>query len=59
LLAKAHSDGQAILLVTHDARVASAADRVISLFDGTVVDDVAMASPPPQVPLPAVLRLQG
>jgi putative ABC transport system ATP-binding protein len=45
LLAQAHADGQAILLVTHDARVASAADRVISLFDGTVIDDVAMVLP--------------
>src|SRR5580658_9179531 len=33
LLTQAHADGQAILLVTHDARVASGAERVISLFD--------------------------
>ena len=42
LLTRAHAAGQAILLVTHDARVASAAERVISLFDGMVVDDAAL-----------------
>jgi putative ABC transport system ATP-binding protein len=72
LLAAAHADGQAILLVTHDARVASAADRVISFFDGTVIDDAAMVLPRlganhgatdsgvrPRTPLPDVLKLRG
>jgi putative ABC transport system ATP-binding protein len=72
LLAKAHAAGQAILLVTHDARVASAADRVISLFDGTVIDDAPMvlpglapapgdeaAAPRLRTPLPDVLKLRG
>lgn len=39
LLEQVHDQGQTILLVTHDARVASAADRVMSLFDGMIVDD--------------------
>jgi putative ABC transport system ATP-binding protein len=39
LLEQVHDQGQTIVLVTHDARVASAADRVISLFDGMIVDD--------------------
>jgi putative ABC transport system ATP-binding protein len=39
MLESVHDQGQTILLVTHDARVASAADRVISLFDGMIVDD--------------------
>jgi putative ABC transport system ATP-binding protein len=72
LLATAHAGGQAILLVTHDARIASAADRVICLFDGTVVDDAAMdlsrlgttpgvasAGPRLRMPLPDVLKLRG
>jgi putative ABC transport system ATP-binding protein len=72
LLASAHAEGQAILLVTHDARVASAADRVISLFDGTVIDDVPMvlprlgtnpgadgSGPRLRTPLPDVLKLRG
>jgi putative ABC transport system ATP-binding protein len=45
LLSRAHADGQAILLVTHDARVASAAERVISLFDGMVADDAPLCPP--------------
>ena len=59
LLTNAHANGQAILLVTHDSRVASAADRVISLFDGTVVDDVPMSVVHTPMPLPDVLRLRG
>ncbi|MET9862609.1 ABC transporter ATP-binding protein [Streptomyces smyrnaeus] len=42
LLSRYHERGQTIVLVTHDARVASAADRVISLFDGRIVDDAAL-----------------
>jgi putative ABC transport system ATP-binding protein len=42
LLRRAHDRGQAILMVTHDARVASLADRVIHLFDGMVADDAAI-----------------
>jgi putative ABC transport system ATP-binding protein len=60
LLTRAHADGQAILLVTHDARVASAAERVISLFDGMLADDAVMRVPRPRSgALPAVLRLRG
>ncbi len=42
LLERVHDQGQTILLVTHDARVASAADRVVSLFDGMIVDDATV-----------------
>jgi putative ABC transport system ATP-binding protein len=60
LLTRAHADGQAILLVTHDARVASAAERVISLFDGMVADDADMCAPRRSAAaVPAVLRLHG
>ena len=59
LLGRVHSSGQSILLVTHDSRVASAADRVISLFDGMVVDDAPMTAPRHPMPLPDVLRLRG
>jgi putative ABC transport system ATP-binding protein len=59
LLARAHADGQAILLVTHDARVASAADRVISLFDGTVIDDAVMPPQTRPARLPSMLKLRG
>jgi putative ABC transport system ATP-binding protein len=59
LLDRAHADGQSILLVTHDLRVASAADRVVSLFDGMVVDDAPMSSQRRPTPLPDVLKLRG
>ena len=38
----ARDDGQALLLVTHDARVAAAADRVSRSGDGLVVDETAV-----------------
>ncbi|MFJ7158800.1 ABC transporter ATP-binding protein [Streptomyces sp. NPDC101118] len=43
LLSRFHQRGQTILLVTHDARMASAADRVISFFDGRIADDARLA----------------
>ncbi|HUC58066.1 MAG TPA: ABC transporter ATP-binding protein [Streptosporangiaceae bacterium] len=46
LLRRNHAQGQAILLVTHDARAASMADRVVNLFDGMIVDDAAVRSAP-------------
>jgi putative ABC transport system ATP-binding protein len=39
LLTDVHRKGQTIILVTHDARVASMADCVVSLVDGQIVDD--------------------
>ncbi|GAA0367371.1 ABC transporter ATP-binding protein [Microbispora corallina] len=42
LLGRVHGQGQTIVLVTHDARVASMADRVVSLLDGQIVDDGAI-----------------
>ncbi|MEU2182439.1 ABC transporter ATP-binding protein [Streptomyces thermolilacinus] len=42
LLSRFHQRGQTIVLVTHDARLASAADRVISFFDGRITDDVTL-----------------
>jgi len=53
LLRRAHAGGQAILLVTHDARVASLADRVINLFDGMVADDAKI------VPIPRTVNGVG
>jgi putative ABC transport system ATP-binding protein len=49
LLTRTHRNGQAIMLVTHDARVASRADRVINLFDGMVSDDAPVLRIPKPV----------
>jgi putative ABC transport system ATP-binding protein len=50
LLRRTHDQGQSILMVTHDARVASLADRVINLFDGMVADDAKI------VPIPRAMN---
>ncbi len=39
LLRAAHARGQTLLLATHDARVAAAADRVVTMRDGEVTRD--------------------
>jgi putative ABC transport system ATP-binding protein len=61
LLARFHQRGQTILLVTHDARMASAADRVISFFDGQVVDDAHLGGGRhrPEAGVADVLKLKG
>jgi putative ABC transport system ATP-binding protein len=60
LLSRVHDEGQAILLVTHEARAACMADRVISLFDGMVADDAEIFPPlPPSMTAAGVLRLGG
>jgi putative ABC transport system ATP-binding protein len=46
LLGGLHGDGQTILLVTHDAKLATRyATRVISVMDGRIVDDARLESP--------------
>jgi putative ABC transport system ATP-binding protein len=47
LLRAARDRGQTLLLVTHDSRVAAAADRVITLRDGLVNDDTELQSARP------------
>ncbi len=45
LLRRFHAEGQTILLVTHDPRVASFAERVLFLQDGRIVDQVTLDTP--------------
>jgi putative ABC transport system ATP-binding protein len=51
LLRDLHRAGATICMVTHDARYAQHADRIIHLFDGLIVEDKANA---PEVPVAQV-----
>jgi len=42
LLRQYHTQGQTILLVSHDARVAASADRVLYMRDGQIYDEARM-----------------
>jgi putative ABC transport system ATP-binding protein len=42
LLVEINRSGTAILLVTHDAKVAARADRVLFTKDGTIVSDLPL-----------------
>jgi putative ABC transport system ATP-binding protein len=46
LFRRLHAGGQTIMLVTHDAGVAEAADRIVEMRDGRLVDEVAVEAPP-------------
>ena len=37
-----HQAGQTLLVVTHDARIAATADRLISMRDGMFVDETRL-----------------
>jgi putative ABC transport system ATP-binding protein len=55
LAALAAQHGLGVLMVTHDSRLASWADRVLVLRDGRIVDEVTSpVSPPPPAPEAAV-----
>ena len=46
LFRRLHQGGQTILLVTHDQPVADAAQRIVRMKDGRVIDDGSSAVPP-------------
>ena len=56
LFGEARRRGQTLLLVTHDARVAAAADRVIRLRDGRIVADGRLE---PARPVPDLFDFGG
>ena len=58
VLSRCHAQGQAILLVTHDARAASMADRVVNLFDGMICGDTDLQPGQPETAT-GVLELKG
>jgi ABC-type lipoprotein export system ATPase subunit len=42
LFERLHADGQTLVIVTHDARIAATADRLISMRDGAFVDETQL-----------------
>jgi putative ABC transport system ATP-binding protein len=62
LLRDLHSAGRTIVVVTHDARVARAAERVVPLVDGTIsTREAAIAAPatPPARAIAQPVSVQG
>jgi putative ABC transport system ATP-binding protein len=58
LLGELHREGQTVLLVTHDAKLATRhATRVISVMDGAIVDDAHLESP--ERAAADVIRMRG
>jgi putative ABC transport system ATP-binding protein len=47
LLRAARDRGQTLLVATHDARVAAAADRIVTLRDGLVSDEAELQAARP------------
>jgi putative ABC transport system ATP-binding protein len=59
LMRRHHEHGQTIVLVTHDARVASAADRVIHMRDGLISEQTVLSGDrDPGVLASQLLRLE-
>jgi putative ABC transport system ATP-binding protein len=52
LLKRLHAQGQTIILVTHDAQIASQAERIIMMRDGRIIDE---ASGQGKLPAPPAL----
>jgi putative ABC transport system ATP-binding protein len=42
LFQQLHADGQTLVIVTHDTRIAATADRLISMRDGALVDETKL-----------------
>jgi ABC-type lipoprotein export system ATPase subunit len=53
-----HANGQTLVIVTHDERIAATADRLISMRDGAFVDETRLAGGTAR-PLSAITGLQG
>lgn len=47
LFAELRTSGQTLVVVTHDARVAATADRLLTMRDGEIVDETRLAGLPP------------
>jgi putative ABC transport system ATP-binding protein len=59
LLRRRHADGQSIVMVTHDHRVAAAADRVVTMLDGQIVDERDLTGESGRQPYANLINLDG
>jgi putative ABC transport system ATP-binding protein len=59
ILQERHAEGQAIVLVTHDLRVASAAERVVRMRDGRIAGETALAGGDARAALARMVALEG
>ena len=53
-----HANGQTLVVVTHDERIAATADRLISMRDGAFVDETKLTGGSAR-PLVALTGLEG
>jgi putative ABC transport system ATP-binding protein len=59
LIRRFHEGGQAIVLVTHDPRVAAAADRVVHMRDGVITEESRLAADrDPELLASSLVRLE-
>ncbi|GAB3977118.1 ABC transporter ATP-binding protein [Plantactinospora veratri] len=59
LLRRRHEEGQSIVLVTHDHRVAATADRVVTMLDGQIVDERDLTGPGGRPAFGNLINLEG
>jgi putative ABC transport system ATP-binding protein len=58
LVRRYHGDGQTIVLVTHDPRVAAAADRVAHIRDGAITEESRLSGDRDAASLASLVRLE-
>jgi putative ABC transport system ATP-binding protein len=59
LFSDLRASGQTVVMVTHDERVATTADRLLMMRDGAIVDETRLSDLPPlrTTPIPAITDL--
>jgi putative ABC transport system ATP-binding protein len=58
LIRRCHGEGQTIVLVTHDPRVAASADRVIHMRDGRITEESRLTGERDAASLASLVRLE-
>jgi putative ABC transport system ATP-binding protein len=55
LLREVRDQGQALLVVTHDHKVATMADRLLTMRDGMIIDETRLDQAATSIPLPSLI----